>query len=292
MKIIRFITIAAVLGAFAASAHAEDTAPAPETAEPRSKLPDSEALDLSKAASQMQTADPTGWVGIRVAPLPEALATQLGLGEDVGVLVLNVIRNGPADKAGLQRYDVLVKREGKLIAADAAAFIADVVDRKPGSTLTLRVIRQSKQKTIPVIVGKPRTFNEVRYKYAPLEPTQQRQREVGGLQAQVLRRVDNNWVLEKDPNRVNRALSNLRTQDFATNSDRQSGSATAGENTALKRALPSEAVTWNNSRDVRVTVARTEDGLVVTKKPENRDANAQVDRYASEVDFKNSDRAT
>jgi hypothetical protein len=122
--------------------------------------------------------------------------------------------------------------------------------------------------------------------------SQQRQREVGGIQAQVLRRVDNGWVVENDPNRFNQALSNLSRQTFEANTVPAPDRASVEKNAESERRLPAEAITWNDSRDVRVTVARTEDGLVVTRMPANQDANAQVDRYASEVEFRNNDRAT
>ena len=59
------------------------------------------------------------WMGIRMGPVPEALAAHLRLGE-TGVIVRNVVVASPADKARLAQYDVIVKLDGKDVRGMAA----------------------------------------------------------------------------------------------------------------------------------------------------------------------------
>lgn len=52
------------------------------------------------------------WIGVKMAPVPDALAAHLGRG---GLMVANVVKDSPADAAGLERYDVLVSLDGRTI---------------------------------------------------------------------------------------------------------------------------------------------------------------------------------
>jgi S1-C subfamily serine protease len=55
-----------------------------------------------------------GLAGQKVA-VPRRLVRRLGLDQDWGVLVSDVASKGPADRAGLQNGDVLVKLDGRAI---------------------------------------------------------------------------------------------------------------------------------------------------------------------------------
>lgn len=55
---------------------------------------------------------PSTWIGVKMAPVPDALAAHLGRG---GLMVANVVKDSPADAAGLERYDVLVSLDGRPI---------------------------------------------------------------------------------------------------------------------------------------------------------------------------------
>lgn len=59
------------------------------------------------------------WLGARVRPVDDNLAEALGLDRPTGLLVQDIYPGGPADRAGLERGDVLVKIAG-----------FDVIDRR------------------------------------------------------------------------------------------------------------------------------------------------------------------
>lgn len=69
----------------------------------------------------------TGWIGMTVEP-PR------------GVRVGEIIKQGPADKAGLQRGDVIRKVDGQEILS-MEQFIHSIRSRNPGTLLTLSVLR-------------------------------------------------------------------------------------------------------------------------------------------------------
>jgi S1-C subfamily serine protease len=58
------------------------------------------------------------WIGLIVQPVNSAIATQVGMGQATGVVVLGGYRRGPAGKAGFQPYDVILDVNGTSINDD------------------------------------------------------------------------------------------------------------------------------------------------------------------------------
>ena len=55
----------------------------------------------------------SGWLGVRIQPVDDTIADNLGLGTARGVLIASVDDKGPAKPAGLMPGDVIVKFDGK-----------------------------------------------------------------------------------------------------------------------------------------------------------------------------------
>ena len=71
------------------------------------------ALDRFLTAAQ-----PTGpWIGVSVAPADGVLRSQLRLPEGTGVVVTQVVPNGPAQQAGVEQDDVLLSVNGTPVAS-------------------------------------------------------------------------------------------------------------------------------------------------------------------------------
>ena len=66
------------------------------------------------AADEKSTA-PGTWLGIEVQEIDETIAKQLGLGGNDGVLVTKVVERSPADNAGIERGDVIVRFDRRTI---------------------------------------------------------------------------------------------------------------------------------------------------------------------------------
>ncbi|MFP6611783.1 MAG: PDZ domain-containing protein [Pirellulales bacterium] len=86
------------------------------------------------------------WVGAMCVPLEGALRSQLRLPEGQGLLVMDVVADSPAAKAGLQRHDVLLK------AADQP--LADVPSLSKvvavGEKFSLQLLRGGQKTTLDV----------------------------------------------------------------------------------------------------------------------------------------------
>lgn len=57
-----------------------------------------------------------GWIGVEPRDITPELAENLSLGREEGVIIAAVLKNGPADKAGVKPGDILVSVEGQTIS--------------------------------------------------------------------------------------------------------------------------------------------------------------------------------
>jgi serine protease Do len=93
-----------------------------------------------------------GWLGVSVQPLTPELAKQFNLVDEKGVLVGDVVEGGPAEKAGLQRGDVITEYEGKKIE-EPYQIRNMVASTSPGSEVELKIIRDNRKETKKVIIS-------------------------------------------------------------------------------------------------------------------------------------------
>lgn len=84
-----------------------------------------------------------GWLGVAIQGIDAQLAESLGLKSTAGVIITNIIINGPADKAKLTRGDVITKINGVEIKNVRHA-LNTISQSKPGDKLTIEGVRQGK----------------------------------------------------------------------------------------------------------------------------------------------------
>ncbi|QLQ25192.1 MAG: DegQ family serine endoprotease [Dechloromonas sp.] len=93
-----------------------------------------------------------GRLGVVIQEVSKELAESLALGKPMGAVVNAVEKGGPADKAGLEPGDVILKFDGKPISA-SADLPRMVGATKPGTRSTLQVWRKGATRDIAVTVG-------------------------------------------------------------------------------------------------------------------------------------------
>ena len=94
-----------------------------------------------------------GFVGITPKDITPELAEALKLEVARGALVENVSKGYPADKAGVKPGDVITAIDAKPIQ-DSVAAMAAIAALKPGSTAKFLVIRNQKEMTLTVNIGR------------------------------------------------------------------------------------------------------------------------------------------
>jgi putative serine protease PepD len=107
------------------------------------------------------------WLGVEVAPIDRQLSEVVRGLPDRGVLVVRVLRNSPAVKAGLEAgtKQVTVDGESVLVGGDAILAVSDrrigtpeqladaVRSHAPGDELTLQVVRGQHSRSVTVTLG-------------------------------------------------------------------------------------------------------------------------------------------
>ena len=93
-----------------------------------------------------------GWLGLSIQPLTDEMAKSFGFDSTEGVLIGDVLPEGPAQKAGLKRGDIVTKFDGKKVK-DMVEFRTAVAETEPGSKVRIEVYRDGKTKTVKVEVG-------------------------------------------------------------------------------------------------------------------------------------------
>ncbi|QRM19737.1 Do family serine endopeptidase [Dechloromonas sp. TW-R-39-2] len=93
-----------------------------------------------------------GRLGVVIQEVSKELADSLGLSKPMGAVVNAVEKGGPADKAGLEAGDVILRFEGKVIG-NSADLPRMVGATRPGTRSVLQVWRKGATRDIPVVVG-------------------------------------------------------------------------------------------------------------------------------------------
>ena len=93
-----------------------------------------------------------GWLGVMIQQLTPELAKQFGLEETRGALVGGVTAGGPAEKAGIQRGDVILEFDGAAVGR-MNELPRLVAQRAPGTAVKVVVLRKGEKKTFKVTLG-------------------------------------------------------------------------------------------------------------------------------------------
>ncbi len=93
-----------------------------------------------------------GFLALIPQDIDDGLAKALHLSSTKGALVGDVTADGPADKGGIRRGDVIVSFNGKQVE-NATELRQIVAEAKPGSTATVGIMRDGKQMDEKVVLG-------------------------------------------------------------------------------------------------------------------------------------------
>ncbi len=93
-----------------------------------------------------------GRIGVQIDQVTKEVAEAIGLGKPQGALVRGVESGSPAEKAGVEAGDIILKFDGKVIekSTDLPRLVGNI---KPGTRSTLTVFRRGSTKDLSVTIG-------------------------------------------------------------------------------------------------------------------------------------------
>lgn len=93
-----------------------------------------------------------GWLGVYIQDITPELAKQFKLGTNTGALVSDVMEGSPADRAGLQRGDVILQYNGKEVENNS--HLRNLVAQTTvGKTIDVKIIRDGRTESVKVVIG-------------------------------------------------------------------------------------------------------------------------------------------
>jgi membrane-associated protease RseP (regulator of RpoE activity) len=96
----------------------------------------------------------SGFLGVIPGDVAREDVKRLGLQEESGALVREVVKDGPAAKAGLKEGDVITEF-GRTPVVSASQLRRLVGETPAGRTVTVRLVRDRQSMEIPVTLGEP-----------------------------------------------------------------------------------------------------------------------------------------
>ena len=93
-----------------------------------------------------------GRIGVQIEPVTKELAESIGLGKAQGALINRIEAGAPADKAGLEAGDVILKIDGTPIekSSDLPRLVGNT---KPGTKSNLTIFRRGATKELSIVIA-------------------------------------------------------------------------------------------------------------------------------------------
>jgi len=93
-----------------------------------------------------------GYIGVEQQNITEELATAFNLPQKDGVIIAGIVKDGPADKAGLKVGDILLKLDGQKIS-DTTQMLNLIAAYAPGEKKSVELLRDGKNETLNIEIG-------------------------------------------------------------------------------------------------------------------------------------------
>jgi serine protease Do len=93
-----------------------------------------------------------GRIGVQIDQVTKEVAESIGLGKPQGALIRGVEEGSPAEKAGIEAGDIIIRFDGKAIEK-ASDLPRQVGNTKPGSRVSVTVFRRGSSKDLNITVA-------------------------------------------------------------------------------------------------------------------------------------------
>lgn len=115
-------------------------------------------LKLTFAAQKIPGSEKKAYIGFTMQEVSEAVQKKLELKENYGILLTEVVPEGPADNAGLMKDDVILKLDGDKLYT-LGQFKKIISNHQPEDVIKIVFVRNGKSKNIEVTLGAKEVFS-------------------------------------------------------------------------------------------------------------------------------------
>jgi serine protease Do len=127
--------------------------------------------EAARVSDQLRTSGKVtrGRIGVQIDQVTKEVAESIGLGKAQGALVRGVESGAPAEKAGIEAGDIIIRFDGKPIekSSDLPRMVGNV---KPGTKAVVTVFRRGASKDLSVTIGEVEAEKPARKASAGPEP--------------------------------------------------------------------------------------------------------------------------
>ena len=138
-----------------------------------------------------------GWLGVQIQDVDEGMAKALRLKERNGAIISQVIKNSPAEDAGVEEQDVIIAVDGVKVA-DSSNLKNLISSGRPDDKTKLTVIRDGHERNLIVTLGTRPGEKELAetFRYG------EKLFDVLGLRVETLKNIDGKELRADSPNGV------------------------------------------------------------------------------------------
>jgi membrane-associated protease RseP (regulator of RpoE activity) len=111
-------------------------------------------VQVTLGALRLQTPAHEFWIGVSISPLEPALRAQLQLPKSGGLLVTEVFKDSPAEKAGLKVNDILLEFAGKPLTDQSK--LVEAVQANGEKPVTLSWMREGDRRSVETLTPQRR----------------------------------------------------------------------------------------------------------------------------------------
>ncbi len=206
-----------------------------------------------------------GWLGVAVYAITEDTKETFEVDEAKGAWIYTVAEDSPAEKAKLQKYDVITAVDGKPVE-DSNDLTFRIAEIKPGTKADMTIVRDGKKRTVEVKIAekpenepaKPEAASGTELGLGVTEMTPRIARQYG------YRSTEGLVITEIKPN-SEADRKGLKTGDLILEADRQKMETVKDLEKIIDKKKPGQVVLLNVRREGR---GRTQDFVVTLRIPE------------------------
>ncbi len=138
-----------------------------------------------------------GYLGIQLEEMEPDLQKLLGMKDARGAVILDVVKGGAGDKAGLKRYDVITAISGEKID-DGDRLVHLISGKTPGSSVNLTVFRDGKEVAVAARLDERTPDEGLEPARSPLHPAKPKGDSIGIVPADLTRRMRREFQVPSD----------------------------------------------------------------------------------------------